>query len=346
MARRPVHIAGFAQLDHVRCDTTHDEAEMVRAATAAALADAGLSRSDVGFTCSGSDDYMMGRPFSFVMALDGVGAWPPIRESHVEMDAAWALYEAYVRLQHGDVDVALVYGFGRSSLGDLDAIGSLMMDPYTLAPLGVTPRAVDALQARALLDAGRITERQLAEIALRSRRDGNRNPRAPDADLSDVAELLAAPAVWSPLRAHDFSTRTDGAAAVVLRVGGGGPRIRGLAHRIDAHQPGTRDLTVARSAALAAEAAGAWEAPLDAAELYATATSHEVLLRDALRLGEGVALSPSGGALAAETPMVSGLVRIGEAANLIRHGGMRRTVAHAAQGAALQHNLVCVLEAT
>lgn len=346
MARRPVHVAGFAQLDHLLCDTVHDEAEMVRATTAAALADAGLSRSDVGFTCSGSDDYVMGRPFSFVMALDGVGAWPPIRESHVEMDAAWALYEAYVRLQHGDVDVALVYGFGRSSLGDLDAIGTQTLDPYSLAPLGVTLRAIDAMQARVLLDAGKTTERQLAEIARRSRTSGNANPRVPTAEQATVEEMLAAPAVWSPLRAHDFSTRTDGAAAIVLRVGGGGPRISGLAHRIDAHQPGTRDLGVARSAALAAEAAGVFAAPVDAAELYATATSHEVLLRDALRLGEGVAMSPSGGALAAETPMVSGLVRIGEAANLIRHGGMRRTVAHAAQGAALQHNLVCVLEAT
>ncbi|HEY0543039.1 MAG TPA: lipid-transfer protein, partial [Actinoallomurus sp.] len=54
----------------------------------------GLKR--FGFTCSGSLDYLAGAPFSFVSALDAVGAWPPISESHVEMDAAWALYEAWV----------------------------------------------------------------------------------------------------------------------------------------------------------------------------------------------------------------------------------------------------------
>ena len=345
-SHRPVHIIGFAQLEHVLCDTTHDEAEMVRIVTTAALADAGIARTAVGFTCSGSNDYYMGRPFSFVMALDGAGAWPPIRESHVEMDAAWALYEAWVRLQHGDVDIAMVYGFGRSSLGEPDAIRAMMLDPYFLSPLGITPRSINAIQARALLEAGLTTEAELAEIAHRSRTDGNRNPRVPDATLTDVATLLAAPPVAPPLRPHDFATGTDGAAAIILQVGGGGPRIHGLAHRIDPHQPGSRDLTQARSAALAAEAAGLFEAPVDAAELYATCTSHEVLLRRALQLGEDVQISPSGGALAADTPMVSGLVRIGEAANLIRHGGCTRTVAHVAQGAALQHNLVCVLEET
>ncbi|MFT4977802.1 MAG: acetyl-CoA acetyltransferase [Myxococcota bacterium] len=343
--RRPVHIAGFAQLDHVLVDHDRAEAELVRLATAAALRDAGLQRADVGFTCSGSSDYAMGQPFSFVMALDGLGAWPPIRESHVEMDAAWALYEAWVRLQHGDVDIALVYGFGKSSRGDLDAIGTMTLDPYSLAPLGVSPRMIDALQARTLLDGGLTTEEALAHIAQRSRADGNRNPHVPNAPLASIAELLAAPMLAAPLRAHDFATRTDSAAAIVLRVGGGGPHISGLAHRIDAHQPGARDLTVAHSAALAAEAAGLFSGPIDAAELYATCTSHEVLLRRALKLGDGVTISPSGGALAADTSMVSGLVRIGEAANLIRHGGRQRVVAHAAQGAALQHNLVCVLEA-
>ena len=60
------------------------------------------STSEIDFTCSGSTDYLAGSAFSFVMALDGVGAWPPISESHVEMDGAWALYEAWVKMQTGE----------------------------------------------------------------------------------------------------------------------------------------------------------------------------------------------------------------------------------------------------
>ena len=161
---RPIHIAGFAQLPHVLRDVKHDETTSVRLVTGQALEQAGLQRSDVGFTCSGSNDYVMGRPFSFAMAIDGLGAWPPIRESHVEMDGAWALYEAWVALQHGDIDVALAYAFGRASLCDVDQVHTLELDPYTLAPLGIDPLSLAALQARRLLDDGGIAERDFAEV--------------------------------------------------------------------------------------------------------------------------------------------------------------------------------------
>jgi len=35
----------------------------------------GLARHDIGFTISGSCDYLSGGPFTFVQGLDGVGAW-------------------------------------------------------------------------------------------------------------------------------------------------------------------------------------------------------------------------------------------------------------------------------
>ena len=67
--------------------------------------------------------------------LDAVGPWPPISESHVEMDGAFALYEAWVRLQHGDIDTALVYGFGKCSPGDVGRVIALQLEPYLLGPL-------------------------------------------------------------------------------------------------------------------------------------------------------------------------------------------------------------------
>ena len=63
----------------------------------AATTDSGLKQTDIGFWCSGSSDYLAGRAFSFVSAVDAIGAVPPVNESHVEMDAAWALYEAWSR---------------------------------------------------------------------------------------------------------------------------------------------------------------------------------------------------------------------------------------------------------
>src|SRR5687767_5965800 len=127
---RDVAIVSTAQLPSVRRDAHRDESELVQPVAAEALAKIGLDRREVGFTVSGSCDYLLGRPFSFVTALDGVGPGPPISESHVEMDGAWALYEAWVRLQHGDIDSALVYAYGKSSQGELRDVLVTQLDPY------------------------------------------------------------------------------------------------------------------------------------------------------------------------------------------------------------------------
>ena len=122
----------------------------------------GATISDIGFTCSGSSDYLAGQAFSFVMTLDAVGAWPPIVESHVEMDGAWALYEAWLKIQTGHADTALVYGYSKASPGDLPRVLSRQLDPYYYAPLWPDSVAMAGLQARAMLDAGAITEEEMA----------------------------------------------------------------------------------------------------------------------------------------------------------------------------------------
>ena len=167
---RDVAIVSFASFATPRSDL--DEVEMLVPVITEAIGESGIPKKEIGFTVSGSCDYLGGRPFSFVMALDAVGAWPPISESHVEMDGAWALYEAWVRLQHGDIDSALVYAFGRSSQGDLGEVMVTQLDPYVVAPLAPDWMSLAALQARALIDAERCTERDMADVAARSRRRG------------------------------------------------------------------------------------------------------------------------------------------------------------------------------
>jgi len=159
---RPVSIASFAQMQNVRRDDEHNEVEMLMPVVAEVFGNIGITKDDVDFICSGSTDYLIGGPFSFVMALDAVGVWPPRSESHVEMDGAWALYEAWTLLQEGAIDAALVYAFGRSSLGDLQEILTLQLDPYYLAPLWPDAISLAALQAQAVIDAGKATEADFA----------------------------------------------------------------------------------------------------------------------------------------------------------------------------------------
>ena len=348
---RPVSIASFAQSQNVRKDDQRNEAESLLPVIAEVFGNIGITKDDVDFICSGSTDYLIGGPFSFVMALDAVGVWPPRAESHVEMDGAWALYEAWVLLQEGEIDAALVYSFGRSSLGDLNEILTLQLDPYYEAPLWPDIVSLSALQARALIDSGKATEADFAAIASRSRRDAMANPKAQV--RKDVAPevLLRDDYVVAPLRRHALPPITDGAAAVVLAAGDKARQwsdrpvwITGFDHRMETHSLGARDLTTSPSTATAAEVAGVSAGAVDVAEIHAPFAHQELIVKEALGLDDSVVINPSGGALAANPLMSAGLIRIGEAAERIRSGEATRAVAHATSGPCLQQNLVCVLE--
>ncbi|MEN8651382.1 thiolase domain-containing protein [Streptomyces sp. 21So2-11] len=343
---REVAIVAFGQSDHRRRTDELSEVEMLMPVLHDVLGQTGLKTSDIDFTCSGSSDYLAGRAFSFTMALDGVGAWPPISESHVEMDGAWALYEAWVKILTGDADTALVYAYGKSSPGELRDVLTRQLDPYYVAPLWPDSVSLAALQAQALIDAGDTDERALAGVAARSRAAAEANPHAQLRGSVAAGDYLV-----HPLRKGDCPPIGDGAAAVILAAGDTARRlcarpawIRGMDHRIEAHSLGVRDLTDSPSARLAAERAGAFERPVDTAELHAPFTSQEVVLRKALRLDDSVNVNPSGGALAANPVMAAGLIRLGEAAARIHRGQSDRALAHATSGPCLQQNLVAVLE--
>lgn len=343
---RDVAIVAFAQTDHLRRTDELSEVEMLMPVLHQVLDATGLRAGDIGFTCSGSSDYLAGRAFSFTMALDGVGAHPPISESHVEMDGAWALYEAWVKIQTGEADTALVYSYGKSSPGEVRDVLTRQLDPYYVGPLWPDSVALAALQAQALIDAGDTDEAALAAIATRSRAAAAGNPHAQIAGRVPAGEYAV-----QPLRTGDCPPVGDGAAAVILAAEDTAralcPRpawIRGFDHRIEAHSLGVRDLTESPSTRLAAERAGVFEQPVDTAELHAPFTSQEVVLRKALGLDGSVTVNPSGGALAANPVMAAGLIRLGEAAARIHRGESDRALAHATSGPCLQQNLVAVLE--
>jgi hypothetical protein len=228
-------------------EPARNEVEMLLPVIHDALGAVGLTQQDIGFTVSGSSDYLQGFPFAFVGALDAVGAWPPIRESHLEMDGAFALAEAVEVLQHADIDTALVYAFARPSRGDLDRTLAIQLDPYSVAPLWPDARSLAGLQAQAMRDSGRF------------------------GDVPDVTPTYVA----------------DGATAVVLAVGDRAREltdtpvwIRGIDHRIESPALGGRDLTVSASTATAAKHAGV--DGIDAAWLHVLYPHQELLLREAL----------------------------------------------------------------
>lgn len=345
-----VAIVSFAQAPNVRETAgTTNGVEMLVPILREALDQVALTNKDIDFWCSGSSDYLAGRAFSFISAVDALGAFPPIHESHVEADAAWALYEAWVKILSGEAETALVYGFGKSSAGHLRRVLTMQLDPYTVAPLWPDSVSIAAMQARLGIDGGLWDERAMAEVAARSRADATANPRAQVAEHVTADELLARPFVADPLRAHDCAPVTDGAAVVVLasterarRLVERPAKIVGIEHRVESAHLTARNLMTSPSTVAAAKALGTDGVTL--AELHAPFTHQELLLRQALGLGDEVRINPSGGVLTGNPMFAAGLARIGEAATRVSTGAADRALAHATSGPALQQNLVCLLE--
>lgn len=348
---RDVAIVATAQRP-MELHTRLTSVELMAPTIVAVLKRAGLTRQEIGFWCHGSCDYMSGQPFSFVSAVDAIGAWPPIVESHVEGDGALALYEAWIKIQADECDIALVFANGKTTAGPIDRILNLQLDPYMVTPLWPGAIALAALQARACLEANVLTERDMAEVVARSIAQGHANPNVGWGSPVTVEELLGRPYGTAPLRAGDCSRAVDGSVAVILAAGDAARTlcerpawIRGIDHRIDTQRMGARSLTDSPSAALAAHHAGVRADRIDVAELYAPFSHQEILLSQAMGLDSSrTVINPSGGALAANPQMAAGLVRFAEAADRIHLGDVDRAVAHSTSGPCLQQNLVAVLE--
>ena len=227
--------------------------DAARGRSPARSTDAGITRADVDFTCAGSCDYVAGQAFSFVQNIDAIGAWPPKRDSHVEMDGAWAHVRGVAppaarrhRRRGGD---------GLGSLVDRRPRARSTRWRWTRTTSrrsAPTPLSFAALQARALhrrgqghrAPDGRDRGAQPARRQGQPARAGHRRLRRRRAARRGLRARAAAP----PRPAADHRRRVRG---------GDRPRptrpassasdpvwITGFAHCSELHYPGMRDLTV------------------------------------------------------------------------------------------------------
>jgi len=67
---REVAVVSFAQTPYVRRERRRNEVEMLMPVIAQAIERSGIPKAQIGFTCSGSSDYLQGQSFAFVGALD------------------------------------------------------------------------------------------------------------------------------------------------------------------------------------------------------------------------------------------------------------------------------------
>jgi acetyl-CoA acetyltransferase len=362
---RNVAVVAFAQAPIVARDEHNTAQEMLYPQVRRALADCGVERDDIDYQVAGSSDYIDGRPFGFVAALDVMGSWPPRQDLHLEMDAAFAAHYAWIRMQAGDCDTAIVCGYGKTSEGEPVRILNLQLDPYYQGAIGLDAHSTAALQASQYMARSGAGDRVFAEIAARSRAAGARNPAAQLRQAATAAELMATPWAVAPLRRGYLPPVGESAVCLVLAAEGKAEKmckrpawIRGTDQRIELQTLGARDLSRSASAKLASERALAMAglasaSVADVVEMSAATPAEELILSEAMGLDARAprpAINPSGGPLVGHPLMMTGLIRLGEAFRQLTGGadghgidGAKLAIAHAASGHCLQQNLVFVL---
>lgn len=194
----------------------------VRAASAA-IADAGLSRSDVGALYLGNfvAGPLIGQEVLAGLVADGLGL-PQIPCTKVEGACASggiAFRHAYLAVANGMCDVAIAVGVEKMTSADTASVTAALncaLDNRSDGGSGLTFPGLFGLAWRVHEDRYGTTREQVSAVVRKNKGNGLLNPLAQmGATLTD--EMIAASVpICDPLRLFDCCPASDGAAAVVL----------------------------------------------------------------------------------------------------------------------------------
>ncbi|MDD5225353.1 MAG: thiolase family protein [bacterium] len=379
---RKVAIVGYKQTKYLEQNENPRE-RMVMNLVQSLLQDMKITRDDIGTFILSCSDFQDGRTISECFMIPWVGAYMK-DVSKVDSDSANAVLYAMMRILSGNYETALVVSW---AMGGSEFRSPRVMD-FELDPIYerqaklVNEITAAALQAQAYMAKSKLTEEQLAALAVKNLRNGARNPLAlrkkADATAKDI---LSSRPLASPLRELHAYTPADGACAVLLaseekarELTKNPVWIKGVGFCQDTYYLGERDLVKMDSLQKAAKTAYKMAGITDPAkkigvsELHTTFVSQEPIFAEALGLipknagpnavSKGALeiegktpINPSGGPQAANPLMVSGLIRIAEACTQLRGEAgehqvkktPRLALAHGQIGMAAQHNVVFVL---
>src|SRR5262249_53785036 len=215
-------------------------------------------------------------------------AWPPKQDLHLEMDAGFAAHYAWIRMQAGDCDTAMVVAYGKPGEGEAKRVLNLQLDPYYQAAIGLDLGSTWALQASAYMQRTATGDRDLADVAARHRAAGAKNPDALVKDAPTAEQLMKTPWAVEPLREGYVSPLGETAICLILAAEGKAEKmckkpvwIHGVDQRAEMQNLGARDLSRSAGAAMAAakamEMAGLERAAeVDVAELAARTSAEEM----------------------------------------------------------------------
>jgi acetyl-CoA acetyltransferase len=328
-------------------------------AARAALADAGIDWSEVGFAAGGSRDSGHAAALVSELGLTGV---PFIGVYNGCGTAGSAVLACRQAIESGAADVALAVGFDKHARG---AFGSNPADyglPEWYAEHGMmVTTQFFALKIRRYLHDHGLDPTLLAEIAAKALRNGAITPHAWRRKPVPAAQIASAPMVNDPLTSYMFCSPSEGAAAAVLmstararRLGADAVEVKALEFRTRRFgtfevfspwlAPEVADGATVHAARAAFEAAGIGPDEIGVAQLQDTEAGAELMhlaecgfcahgeqgrlvTTGALEIGGSLPVNTDGGLIANGEPIgASGLRQIVECVQQLRGRAGERQV--------------------
>ncbi len=210
---------------HPECDAT----DLGSAALMEAIADADIdARAIQGAYCGHVFQGMV--TGQRILAQVGLAGLPLTNVENACSSGATAIREASLAIRAGEHDVVVAVGTEHLTSRFRGALTPDPSDPE--AAVGATMPGIYAMRARRYMEEFSMTREQLALIPVKNKSNAARNPLAHFRQAITVADVLESRPIADPLRLHDCSPVTDGAAAVILmsdemaRKHGGGRSIK------------------------------------------------------------------------------------------------------------------------
>ena len=349
MTNRNVAIVGVAESDFgtVPDRTVH---ELHAQAAGRAVEDAGISRDEIdGLLSAGGTD-----PLHVLQLAEYLGLQPRFVDSTMVGGSSWETFveHALFAIAAGRCNTALLV-YASTAKSDVArryrpadaALGPRGPNQWEV-PFGPTLISKYAMIARRHMHQYGTTSAQLAAIAVATRKNASRNPKAVMRDPITLDDVLSSRMVSDPLHLLDCCLRTDGGGAVILTTA---ERARSLrkppvwvigAASAASHLSMTQmeDMTVspaARSGPAAFAQAGITPKDVDVLEIYDAFTIMALMTLEALGFcqpGEGgpfvedgklaydgaLPANTDGGGLSSNHPGMRGIFLLIEAARQLR----------------------------
>lgn len=357
-----VAIVGIGQTVHAARRTDVAHGELAHEAVSAALEDAGVDLADIDGAVTASLDFWDGRTIANMAVSEVVGSYLK-PEARVCGDGAGALVYAAARIRSGGMRLGLVVAHCKESEGrphDIEAAG---FDPFFQRRLDADGDVVAGLAAQRFYATTNASRGDAARAVVDARSAGRSNPYVEQLPEVTVDDVLESDPLATPLRVLDKAPVADGACALVVATEQVADELNvdpvwvvGMAGGNDRF---FSDRDLASTARLegyvtSAVSTAGWDvADADLVEYSAQFSYQALAFARAFGAGSAdpPAVNPSGGWLAGNPLVVTGLARTAECVAQLRGTagerqlpGVRRAIAHGMHGLGAQAHTVVALE--